>query len=143
MFGNNKKKDIPQKKNTASTNSNAINSLVVGTTVEGTIKSENDIRVDGTIKGTLDCDAKVIIGPHGYVDGTIHCENALIEGKFDGNLRVQGLLHIKENAEITGDVKTSKLVVEPGAVFNVSCDMSNSSNGAARSSEEAQAMAGA
>ena len=65
------------------------------------------------------------------------------QGKFTGNLNVQGLLHIKENAEITGEVNTSKLVVEPGAIFNVSCDMTNSSNGAARSSEKAQGVAGA
>jgi len=142
MFGNNKKKDSPQKKNTMPSNSNAINSLVAGTEVEGTIKSENDIRVDGTIKGTLNCDAKVIIGPHGYIDGTITCVNALIEGKFVGDLTVEGLLHIKENADITGDIRTSKLVVEPGAIFNVSCNMSNtSSNGSVRSSAEAEKIA--
>lgn len=143
MFGSNKKKDNTQKKTTTTSNSHALNSLVIGTEMEGTIKSETDFRVDGTIKGTLDCDAKVIIGPQGYIDGTITCANALIEGRFTGNIVVKELLHIKENADIHGEVQTSKLVVEPGAVFNVSCNMNNSgsSNGSVRTSEEATKIA--
>jgi len=103
--------------------SNGLNSLVRGTTVEGTVVSESDIRVDGTIKGTLHCKAKVIIGPSGFIDGEVKCANAMIEGRFHGKLRVTELLTIKENAEVVGDVSTGKLMIQPGAVFNVHCNM--------------------
>ena len=33
------------------------------------------------------------------------------------------LLNIKESAKINGDVSTGKLVVQPGAIFNVTCNM--------------------
>lgn len=103
--------------------SHSLNSLVKGTVVEGTVKSESDIRIDGTIKGKLFCDAKVIIGPSGYVEGEIRCENAVIEGKFEGNLQVSELLNIRETANISGEVRTNKLIVQSGATFNVACSM--------------------
>ncbi|NJL74160.1 MAG: polymer-forming cytoskeletal protein [Saprospiraceae bacterium] len=67
MFNNsNKKKDITTSVNSSSasySSSHALNSLVHGTRVEGTISSDSDIRIDGAIKGKLTCKAKVIIGP--------------------------------------------------------------------------------
>ncbi len=124
MFGLKKTEDL-KSNNTPTTNPNALNSLVKGTVLEGTITSENDIRIDGIIKGTLTCKAKVIIGPTGFIDGEVRCENAIIEGKFLGKLKVNDLLHVKETAEVNGDIKTSKLVVQSGAIFNVVCNMAD------------------
>lgn len=113
----------PRGNGASSPDSNALNSLVKGTLVEGTVKAESDIRVDGTIKGTLTCNAKVIIGPSGVIEGDIVCQNAVIEGKFNGKLKVSDLLSIKETAEVVGDITTDKLLVQPGAIFNVTCNM--------------------
>lgn len=104
-------------------NPNAFNSLVHGTVVEGTVRSESDIRVDGLIKGKLFCDAKVVIGPTGQIEGEIRCANAVVEGKFEGTLVVNELLTIRENAVVSGEVTTGKLLVQSGAVFNVNCNM--------------------
>lgn len=101
----------------------SLNSIVQGTAVDGTVRAQSDIRVDGTIKGKLFCDAKVIIGPTGHVEGEIRCQNAVIEGKFEGILEVKELLNVRETATINGDVSTSKLIVQPGGVFNVTCKM--------------------
>ena len=99
------------------------NSLVTGTSIEGTIIANSDIRIDGSLKGSLDCKGRVIIGPDGSVDGEITCENAVIEGKFSGKLKVKDLLNVRESANIQGNVETDKLLVQPGAVYNVSCSM--------------------
>ena len=113
----------------AAAGGHSLNSINQGTTVEGTIRAQSDIRIDGTIKGNLMCDAKVIIGPTGFVEGEIQCDNAVIEGKFEGTLRVKELLNVRETAVINGDVSTGKLIVQPGGVFNVSCNMNSSSAG--------------
>ena len=99
------------------------NVLLKGTTVEGKIISEGDIRIDGVVRGSIDCKAKVVIGVTGVVDGDIACQNALIEGKFDGKLLVKEMLSLRGTAQVTGDVNTQKLVVEAGALFNVTCKM--------------------
>ena len=120
MFGN--KKPVEANNSMASLtgggNPMALNSLVKGTIVEGTVSSESDIRIDGNIKGTLTCKAKVIVGPTGVIEGEIRCVNAVIEGKFKGTLYVEELLHIRETADVTGDVYTNKLTVQSGANFN-------------------------
>jgi cytoskeletal protein CcmA (bactofilin family) len=128
MFGS--KKTVEETKSNGSSarpvlpsGDNALNSLVRGTVTEGNVIAESDIRVDGIIKGNLKCAARVIIGPSGFVDGEINCQNAMIEGKFNGILRVVELLNVKETADITGDVTTGKLTISAGAVFNVTCKM--------------------
>jgi len=121
MFGS--KKPTETASNYSSTSPNSINSLVIGTSVEGTISADNDIRIDGKLTGNLKCKGKVIIGAQGEVNGEINCQNAVIEGKFDGLLKIKDLLIVKESARITGDVDTDKLNVDGGAVFNVNCKM--------------------
>lgn len=108
---------------TSTSTSGSTNSLVAGTRVEGIINASSDIRIDGTLKGTLDCKGRVIIGPEGKVEGEINCQNAVIEGKFQGKLNVKELLNVRENANIQGDVVADKLLVQPGAIFNVNCNM--------------------
>ena len=126
MFGNKSKEDSTKMTTTTTgSNPNALNSLVKGTVVEGTVTSESDLRVDGIIKGILVCNAKVIIGPTGSVIGDIKCVNAIIEGHFEGKLRVSELLNVRETAEVKGDILTNKLIVQAGASFNVVCDMGN------------------
>lgn len=126
MFGSNPSKKEVSKGNGTTSSTNSLNTLVQGTLVEGTVRSESDIRVDGTIKGKLICDAKVIIGPAGFVEGEINCKNAVLEGKFQGTLEVSELLNIRESANVSGEVRTNKLIVQSGAAFNVNCTMDSS-----------------
>jgi len=121
MFG---KKSTPVKQDVnVPASSGAINSLVVGTKIEGKVYADSDIRIDGSIKGNLKCSGRVIIGQQGAVNGEIDCQNAVIEGKFDGKLLVAETLSVKETAKVTGDINTQKLMVQNGAVFNVNCIM--------------------
>ncbi|MFK7932817.1 MAG: polymer-forming cytoskeletal protein [Saprospiraceae bacterium] len=129
MFGsskNNKSKETAKSGTSAKTTaSSGLNTLVRGTAVEGNITAESDFRVDGKIKGTLTCKAKVIIGPSGIIEGEVRCQNAMIEGRLDGKIVVSELLNVRETAKINGEVKTNKLIVQAGAEFNVTCVMGN------------------
>jgi cytoskeletal protein CcmA (bactofilin family) len=131
MFGNNNKKEVSKSKSGSiipTSGTNSLNSLVQGTTVEGTVTSDSDIRVDGMIKGKLICKAKVIIGNSGTIEGEVKCRSAVIEGTFNGSIVVDELLNIRESAKISGEIATNKLIVQSGAVFNVSCNMGGKKN---------------
>jgi cytoskeletal protein CcmA (bactofilin family) len=147
MFGS--KKKVEETSNNNGTRSsalpsgdNALNSLVRGTVTEGNVIAESDIRVDGIIKGNLRCSARVIIGPSGFVEGEINCQNAMIEGKFIGILRVAELLNVKETADISGDVTTGKLTISAGALFNVTCNMKPEKKAAIPANQETVAANG-
>ena len=123
MFGNTKNEPKGKSNGLITSASTSSNSLVQGTNIEGSVIADKDIRIDGSLTGNLNCKGKVIIGPTGFISGDVQCENAVIEGRFDGVLLVTDVLHGKETARVEGDVTTQKLVVQPGSVFNVKCKM--------------------
>ncbi len=123
MF-NNKKSNAADNAGSLSSSSN-INTLVDGTTMEGTINTTNDLRIDGSVVGTINCTGKLIIGPSGRVEGEVICQNAVIEGSIKGELKVHEVLDVRESAIVTGEIVTSKLLVQNGATFNGNCDMGN------------------
>lgn len=99
------------------------NKIAQGTIFKGEIQSQGSFRVEGTVEGTLITKGKVVIGETGFVNGTIECEYADVEGKFSGNMKVKATLSLKSKAHIEGDIVTDKLSVEPGAIFNATCAM--------------------
>jgi len=123
MFNASKNEQKGKTNGLVSSSSSSSNSLVQGTNIEGSLQADKDIRIDGTLTGNLSCKGKVIIGPTGYISGDVQCENAVIEGRFEGMLIVSDVLHVKETARVEGDVTTQKLVVQPGSIFNVKCKM--------------------
>lgn len=100
-----------------------INRIVEGTHIEGEIKSESNIRIDGSFKGNLTTKGRLVVGPAGQIQGTIQCQNAEIEGSIKGKLQVQQLLSLKGSAKVEGDIFTDKLSIEPGSTFTGACNM--------------------
>ena len=99
------------------------NSLTNGSKIIGKIVADNDFRIDGEVEGDIVCNGKVIIGKTGILKGKISCVNAEIIGSVVGDIVVSDTLSLRSTANITGEVRTKVLVVEPNAVFNGSCSM--------------------
>ena len=138
MFNSNGKKE-PGTKSSPSPSTgggHSLNSIVQGTDIEGTIKANSDIRVDGTIKGKLFCEAKVIIGPSGRIEGEIRCVNAVVEGHFEGTIAVKELLNVRETAKLKGDISYGKLIVQPGGIIDGTLSMGGSKNSIAGSAKK-------
>jgi cytoskeletal protein CcmA (bactofilin family) len=101
----------------------SINRIVEGTSIEGEIRCESNIRIDGSFIGNLTTKGRLVIGPAGRLEGTITCQNAEIEGLVKGKINVQQLLSLKGSAKVEGDIFTDKLSIEPGASFTGACNM--------------------
>lgn len=99
------------------------NKIAHGTKLKGDIEAEGCFRIDGIVEGTIKTPAKVVIGKDGFVNGELECENADIEGKFTGSLKISGTLSLRSTAYVEGDSVVGKLAVEPGATFNATCTM--------------------
>lgn len=104
-------------------NSQEQNKIAPGTKITGNIEAKGCFRIDGCVEGTVKTPGKVVIGKEGYVNGELECENADIEGKFHGNLKISATLTLRSTAVIEGEAVVSKLAVEPGATFNATCTM--------------------
>lgn len=103
--------------------SGALNIVGAGTSIEGDVISSGDIRIDGSLKGTVKTRGKLVVGPSGNVEGEVYCQNADISGSIRGKLNVTELLSLKGTAKLSGEISTGKLSIEPGADFSGSCSM--------------------
>ena len=102
---------------------NAIDRIAEGTVLEGVVNSVKSIRIDGTIKGSVKCLGRVVVGKTGIVEGEVECDSADIEGTLNATIEVSGMLELKATATINGDAKVGKLKVEDGALINGKLDM--------------------
>ena len=104
-------------------NNSVVNIIGQGTSILGDINSNGDIRIDGTLKGSIKTEGKVVLGKEGVVEGDVVCQNADISGTIKAKITVSNLLSLKETAKLNGDIVTNKLSIEPGAEFTGSCSM--------------------
>lgn len=118
MF-NAKKTDMQQ----PGTSGNGTTLISSGTTLKGDISSNNDLRIDGTIKGNINSASKIIIGASGVVEGDITGNQADISGKVSGNIKAKELLQLRGESVVNGNLYAGKLQVEPTATFNGQCHM--------------------
>lgn len=103
--------------------SNSINLIGAGTSIKGEIKTENDIRIDGTIQGNVITNSKIVLGEQAKVQGDVYCLSGDLSGYVEGNVYTKDVLHLKASSKINGDIHTKRLVVEKDAIFNGKCEM--------------------
>lgn len=104
------------------------NRISQGTKIVGDITSTGSFRIDGEFEGTIQSSGKVVIGETGSVKGTLNSVEIEIEGKIKGKITVSEILSLRSTARVDGEVSTPKLAVEPGAIFNATCDMNSNAN---------------
>ncbi|MCH2034168.1 MAG: polymer-forming cytoskeletal protein [Tenacibaculum sp.] len=128
----NKKDSIVER---SSSNRNVIGK---GTKITGELISEGDFRIDGEFEGTLNTKGRVIIGKEGFINGTVECTNADVEGKFAGEFNVADTLTAKSSSYITGNIIVGQLATEPGASLNATCNMKGAVKELGKGSSDAQ-----
>ena len=121
--------------------SNSATLISTGTTLQGDVKSDNDLRIDGTIHGNVSSSSKIIIGPTGFVEGNVEGQNADITGKIVGNITVSELLQLRGQCNVNGNINANKLQVDPTAVFNGQCQMGTVANIVKLSNSDVQSKA--
>lgn len=101
----------------------SVNLIGPGTVIKGDIDTNGDIRIEGSIEGTIKVKGKLVVGNTGKIAGDIQCQNAEVFGEILGQIGVSELLSFKASAKMNGDIVTNKLSIEPGAVFSGTCKM--------------------
>ncbi|MET0637678.1 MAG: polymer-forming cytoskeletal protein [Chitinophagaceae bacterium] len=121
MFNAKNKTDMQPEK----TSGNGTTLIGAGTILKGDITSNSDLRIDGTITGSIHSAAKVVVGANGLVEGDISGNQADIIGKVNGNIKVKDLIQLRGDSVVNGNLFAAKLQVEPSATFNGQCHMNS------------------
>lgn len=88
-----------------------------GTTFKGDIVVTKSLRVDGTLIGNIEEAANVIIGETAKVQGNINANYVVIDGIVEGNITATECIELLNKSKVTGDLTTSILSINEGAVF--------------------------
>ena len=91
---------------------------------EGTIKIQDSIIIKGHIKGKIESEGTVIIGPNSIVEADIFSKKLQCFGKINGNIVVQNEVSFHPPSIINGDITTKSLNFEKGSILNGKVKMS-------------------
>ncbi len=86
-------------------------------TVDGTITSNGNLIVRGTLKGSMTGE-KVVIAEEGSVFADVKVSSMTIGGTFEGNITANDELVILSTGSCTGTVLCKNLSVEMGGMLN-------------------------
>lgn len=98
-----------------------------GSVIEGTLTVQSSLRVDGKIIGTVQVADSLIVGKDGEIEGEVRVKNAVIGGKVKNKIVATGKVVLEAKSVVYGEVKTSRLVIDEGAVFEGKCVMGDES----------------
>ena len=79
------------------------------------------MHVDGTVIGNIDIDGVLILSESGRIDGNVNAGSTKISGRVSGNVTSRNALHLTATADVTGDILTTTLIVDDGAIFLGRC----------------------
>ena len=97
--------------------------ISAGTVIDGKFKATENVRLDGTMKGEMKCDKRLVMGEKGKVEGNIQTRDAVVMGTVEGELTASGTLTLKGTALIRGIITAKSLIVEEGARYFGECNV--------------------
>ncbi|PPR48981.1 MAG: hypothetical protein CFH15_01422 [Alphaproteobacteria bacterium MarineAlpha5_Bin5] len=94
---------------------NTSSSLLIGegVNITGTIKAENEVTIQGSVDGDVDCHT-VIVSKTGSMKGKLKAEIMKVEGKFEGEMNINDQLHIRTKGSVNGKVFYGSIQIDDG-----------------------------
>ncbi len=121
-------------------------SAVIGksVTIKGQIFSQEDLTIDGEMEGSVELkEHRLTVGPNGKVQAGIKAREIVVLGVVNGNVEASDKIDIRKDARLVGDIKTARIVIEDGAYFKGSIDITRANSAAEPAPKATPAAAGA
>jgi len=103
--------------NITSTTGGSKNVLNSEVEIKGNLKFAGELLFDGKLEGEIQTDGVLNLGDNAVVTGNINAQSVVVRGKVNGNINAKEKIEIKSKAELFGDIRATKLVVEEGVTF--------------------------
>ena len=100
-----------------STNNPAKNVLNSDVEIKGNIKFSGELAFDGKLDGEIHTDGTLTLGDGAVINGNISAQSVVVRGKVSGNISAKDKIDIKSKAELFGDIRATKLVIEEGVTY--------------------------
>lgn len=97
---------------------NDVTILTAETEFKGTLAFNGDLQLHGKLEGSIEADNGLLtIGEAAMVKAEIRGQDVVVYGKVQGNIVAQGRLELRGRAQVYGDVRAGKFLIEEGALF--------------------------
>jgi len=93
------------------------------TEFEGKFSFTGAVRVDGKISGEIFSNGTLIVGESAVIKAQIHVADIIISGEVHGDILAEKKIEITVPGKLFGNIKTPKLVLEEGVIFEGNCKM--------------------
>src|SRR5262245_30141987 len=90
---------------------------------DGTFRSSRDLRIEGEVKGTIECQGTLFVAEGANVSAKVEAENIAVAGDLNGDIRCLGRLQIMPSGRVRGKVSTITLVINEGAYYEGQLEM--------------------
>ena len=91
--------------------------------IDGEITGDDDLVVQGTIKGKIQLKESLFVEASGVVEAEIATQNVDVSGQITGNITAADKVELKSESRMTGDIKAPRILIADGASFKGSVDM--------------------
>ena len=91
--------------------------------LEGSIRSEDSVRVDGSLSGQIEAGGELVVGRPGRVKADIKAGSVTVAGHVVGNITADHRLEISEAGLLVGDLEAPNISVAEGGVVEGFCKM--------------------
>ena len=85
--------------------------------IKGNLKFSGELTLEGKLEGEVSTDGVLHLGETGSINGNLNVNSIVVRGKINGNVNAKDKVEIKSKAEVFGDVRAAKLVIEEGVTF--------------------------
>jgi len=96
---------------------NSKNVLSSDVEIKGNLKFSGELTFEGKLDGEIQTDGVLNLGDSAAVNGNINAQTVVVRGKVNGNIVAKEKIEIKSKAELFGDIRAAKLVIEEGVTF--------------------------
>lgn len=90
---------------------------------DGTYNSTRDLRIEGQVKGTIECRGTLHIAQGANVNAQVEAENISVAGELEGEITCRGRLQILPSGRVSGKINTVTLVIHEGAFYEGDLEM--------------------
>jgi cytoskeletal protein CcmA (bactofilin family) len=91
--------------------------LGASATLKGDLKSQGNVRMDGTFEGTLEIDGNVLVGETAKITADIHAKNVSIAGAVRGDVSGKKV-QILRTGRVWGNITATAISTEEGCFID-------------------------
>lgn len=93
------------------------------TEFDGKLSFTGAVRIDGKLSGEIFSSGTLIVGESAVIKAQIHIADMVISGEVRGDIFAEKKIEITVPGKLFGNIKTPKLVLEEGVIFEGNCKM--------------------